>query len=265
MIGMGLGNGIGRSMWGASIWTPADLFSGQEGFWFAPNPSTCFTDTGRTTAAGVGDAVAAITDLSGNGNHATQSTVSQRPILRQSGALYYLEFDGVDDAMATGTVDATAENTVVLSAGVRNVDTTAGGEGTVINQNGADYNSFGLRVPSNTTNNVRLVAFGDNPGGSTSLFVAGQPNTLDAVVTGRVDLNATDNYLRVNGTVGATGGTAGAGEYSNGVIGVGARSTGSPIFTGDMTGLFCRFGDDLTTQELSDLENYLATLTGVSL
>jgi len=50
--------------------------------------------------ASVGDAVAAITDLSGNGNHATHSQVPSRPLLQQTvGGLYYLDSDGVDDAL----------------------------------------------------------------------------------------------------------------------------------------------------------------------
>lgn len=62
--------------------TPASLFaSGEEGAWYEPSPTTCFTDTAGTIAATYGDAVARINDLSGNGNHATQGTESARPIL----------------------------------------------------------------------------------------------------------------------------------------------------------------------------------------
>ena len=37
------------------------------------------------------------------GNHATQATAASRPILRESGGLYYLEFDGVDDSLTIAT------------------------------------------------------------------------------------------------------------------------------------------------------------------
>jgi hypothetical protein len=62
--------------------SPRLLFaSGEQGVWFEPSPTTCFTDTTRTTPASVGQAVAGMTDLSGRGNHATQSITSARPIL----------------------------------------------------------------------------------------------------------------------------------------------------------------------------------------
>ena len=67
---------------GAAAFTPASLFaSGEEGAWYEPGPTTCFTDTAGTTPAGAGDTVARINDLSGNGNHATQSNPDSRPVL----------------------------------------------------------------------------------------------------------------------------------------------------------------------------------------
>jgi hypothetical protein len=65
-----------------SLINPARLFrAGEQGVWFEPSPTTCFTDTARTTPATVGQAVAGMTDLSGRGNHATQDITSARPIL----------------------------------------------------------------------------------------------------------------------------------------------------------------------------------------
>lgn len=81
----------------AGSWTPADLFAlGENGAWIEPNSTTAYTDTGRTTLAGVGDSVAAMDDLSGNGNHPTQPTASAQMTLAQPGE-WYLQPDGVDD------------------------------------------------------------------------------------------------------------------------------------------------------------------------
>lgn len=82
---------------------PASLFaSGEQGAWYEPSTTTCFTDTAGTTAAGVDDAVARINDLSGNGNHATQGTAAARPILKAA-------YDGVgalgSELVANGTFD----------------------------------------------------------------------------------------------------------------------------------------------------------------
>ena len=66
---------------------PSDLSSMRQG------------NTAGSAAAAVNAEVGYLADKSGNGNHATQATSANRPILRQSGALYYLEFDGVDDQL----------------------------------------------------------------------------------------------------------------------------------------------------------------------
>lgn len=52
-----------------------------------------------TTAAAVNSPVGWINDKSGNGHHLQAPTTGARPILRQSGSLYYLEFDGTDDQL----------------------------------------------------------------------------------------------------------------------------------------------------------------------
>jgi hypothetical protein len=86
-----------------SSWTPADLFaSGEQGGWYDPSDlSTMFQLSTGTTAVAVGDPVGYIADKSGRGNHLTQANAAFRPVLRQNGGLYYLEFDGVDDTMST--------------------------------------------------------------------------------------------------------------------------------------------------------------------
>jgi hypothetical protein len=93
---------------------PTDLFaSGEEGAFYDPSPSTCFTDTGGTTAATYGDAIAYLQDLSGNGNHATQTTAASRPILArvpETGRRNLLErteeFDNAYWTRANATVTA---------------------------------------------------------------------------------------------------------------------------------------------------------------
>ncbi|GAA6201051.1 hypothetical protein [Aquicoccus sp. SU-CL01552] len=87
-----------------SSWSSASLFaSGEQGALYLPGPTTCFQDAAGTTPAGDGDPVGYLADLSGNGNHATQSTSAARPTLAQdAGGGWYLDFDGVDDWLDTG-------------------------------------------------------------------------------------------------------------------------------------------------------------------
>lgn len=80
----------------------ADLFkNGEQGVWLDPSDlSTMFQDAGGLIPVTKdGDPVALIKDKSGNGNHATQTTASARPIYRTDGLLHWLEFDGVDDLL----------------------------------------------------------------------------------------------------------------------------------------------------------------------
>jgi hypothetical protein len=80
--------------------SPADLFASAEpGFWHDVDPAHLRRNPDGTGAVSVGDPVGWIEDRSGRGKHAVQATSAARPVLRRSGALYYLEFDGVDDTM----------------------------------------------------------------------------------------------------------------------------------------------------------------------
>jgi hypothetical protein len=271
MISLGLGLGIAKGA-SAAGWTPAALFSGgQEGFWFAPSPTTCFTDTARTTAASVGQAVAGMTDLSGNGNHMTQGTVSRRPTLRQNGALYYLEFDAVDDVMETAAIDLTAENTVGISAAFVGVDMTAS-QRTLVNQSGGGFNAFTLRFPVGSPSNTLAVRLlGDSGGADYNTQLGGFGATLDAICTVNGDMSGTTT-LRVLEDGGGTASVAsdatgaGAGEWSNGAIAMGARAGGVVTpFLGNVYGMIARFGSVFSAEEITQTEAYMGDLSGISL
>lgn len=68
--------------------------------WWRVVPGSIWQDTDGTVAATAdGDPVGRVDDLSGNTRHLLQSTAAARPVLRTSGGLYWLEFDGVDDRL----------------------------------------------------------------------------------------------------------------------------------------------------------------------
>ena len=87
----------------------ANLFSkGEQGVWYDPSDiTTMFQEPEATTPAVIGGPVGYLGDKSGNGNHAT-ATSTNRPTLRESGGLYYLEFDGVSDGMAISGLTSTS-------------------------------------------------------------------------------------------------------------------------------------------------------------
>ena len=120
MLGVGVSlSSLRSSVSGTAAFSPASLFaSGEEGAWYEPSTTTCFTDTGGTTPATYGDGVAYLQDLSGNGNHATQVTAGARPILArvpEGGRRNLLEkTEQFDDAYwgkvgATVTANATTD------------------------------------------------------------------------------------------------------------------------------------------------------------
>ena len=97
MLGLGLGLG-GAARQGANAFDPASIFgASDDGAVYIAAPSSTFQVSNGTTAVSENDPVGYLTDLSGKGNHAIQTTPGARPTMRLSGGRYYLEGDGVDD------------------------------------------------------------------------------------------------------------------------------------------------------------------------
>lgn len=112
-------------------WTPTELFdSGVKGAWYDPSDlSTLFQDVaGTVPVTSNGDPIGKILDKSGNGNHATQSVSTKRPVYRTNGSLHWFEMDGVDDfidipinlndklaTMFVSYIDLAAQNAFLLA------------------------------------------------------------------------------------------------------------------------------------------------------
>lgn len=117
---MRIGIGIGVTLLGSSAFTPAALPGISA--WYDPSDlSTLFQDVAMTIpVTASGQAVAAMKDKSGHGYHLTQATASKRPIYTASGGLYWLESDGVDDAMVVASRFGLAANPdLTVVAGMR--------------------------------------------------------------------------------------------------------------------------------------------------
>jgi hypothetical protein len=97
------------------------LTTGPIAFYDVQQIAHLWQDTAGTVAAAVDSPVARVDDLSGHGWHLLQATAGFRPILRKYGSTYYLEFDGVDDYLASqgNPFDPTAAQPFTLiSAGL---------------------------------------------------------------------------------------------------------------------------------------------------
>lgn len=106
--------------------TPTSLFVSNTGDWWDPsNHASTFQDAAGTIPANTaGQPVARINGLSGNGNNLLQATNGARPILHNSGSLWWLEFDGVSQFIGasftlnqpTTRISAARQITWVLNA-----------------------------------------------------------------------------------------------------------------------------------------------------
>lgn len=77
--------------------------------WADVNPAYCYVErSAETTLSSIDGVVGTLRDRSGNANHLRAASDAARPLLRNSGSLYWLEFDGVDDAMRAAFTMTTA-------------------------------------------------------------------------------------------------------------------------------------------------------------
>lgn len=260
-LGLGLGLPAGGSF------DPSILFAnGEQGTWFDPSDlSTVFSDTAGTTPATVGGTVARINDKSGRGNHATQATAASRPILRQSGNLYYLEFDGTDDFLSTSAINFSGSDKVTLWAGVRNLVGTSTGSFTELTaDHGGNNGGFGLMVPSGNNNNrilfgARGTVWATAP--SSPTFAA----PFTAIATGQASIAEDSVILRTNGaTISTSSDDLGTGNFANAALYMGRRGGASLPFNGYSYGLITR-GGVTTPAIIAQIERYMANKTGVAL
>jgi hypothetical protein len=114
------------------------------GAMFRFGPEASWADTAMTTPATLGGGVAAVSDLSGFGNHMFQATSTARPALAQVGGFYAAAFDGVDDIMATAVA-------FDLKAGLYLATASAFGDPGGV---GSELGVFGLEI--NTSNYFRI-------------------------------------------------------------------------------------------------------------
>jgi hypothetical protein len=242
--------------------SPTFLFAnGEVGAWYDPSPTTTFTDTARTTPAAVGDAVAGMTDLSGNGFHATQSVLAARPILRQlASGQHYLEFDGSNDSMQAGPITPGANSMQIFAAARKNSDAVAGMVAELSTSRPVNAGAFSLLNPAPPAR-YNFVGKG------TLDVVAQTVNTIynapqTAVLTGIANIAAPLTELRVNNVVAATSGSSlGTGNFNTHSLFIGSRNNASLFFNGRIYSLILRFGPQMSDLRMQQATNYAAAKT----
>lgn len=173
----------------ASLYDPSDL-------------STLWQDTGRTIQAGLNDPVRVMDDLSGNGYHVTAPTDAARPVLKQSGAYFFLDFDGIDDELRwSGEALDMSRNVggITITAAYRFKTATAS-TGWIMNQTATAATSARAGMSRNSAGTL-LVAGGRRLNANSFAFVSTGNTTAVQVSTAIFEYAASDLFLHRGGSV----------------------------------------------------------------
>lgn len=248
--------------------SPLSLFaSGEQGAWYDPSDlSTLFQDAaGTTPVTSAGQPVGLMRDKSGRGNHATQVAEGRKPMLRNTGALWYLEFDGVDDFLVTGNINFSSTNKMSVFSGLRKL--LEGATGVVVELSAISDTSDGSFAVTSPTglagNSFSFQSRGTILRGNALAGSLAAPVT--AVLTAQSVIVPANNATRKNGAdVSTSTGTQGTGNYGNYPMYLGRRGGATLPFTGYLYGLVVR-GAITDATGITNTEKYLAAKSGVTL
>ncbi|MCR9061708.1 MAG: cadherin repeat domain-containing protein, partial [Rhodobacteraceae bacterium] len=231
-----------------AAWLPSDLAN--LAIWLDPSDlSTMWqerTGAAATTSAAVGDPVGTIRDKSANGYYLTAASDGARPILRQSGSLYYLEFDGVNDRLdlVTGAMTQIAQpNFIGMTA-----DFVEDGAGRFF-----DGGSGTLRHILAATGTTQ---FYTNAGSWAGPYTTRTPGTPQAVTT---LFDGASSYIRIDAGAEQAGSV---GAYPLQGFYLGGEYNGSNPAEMNLFSLVVNDGD-LTSGERDNLDAYLASKGGI--
>jgi hypothetical protein len=253
---------------------PATLFAnGEDGAWIDPSDlTTTWQDSIGGTPAGVGDPVAFIEDKSGNGNHYhTNTSTTARPILRNpSAGIYSLEQDGSDDVLfsgpAPGGIPASPwANTTITDAVI-----------CMGYKERTRKNSWTVQLGNPASASVRWLA--SAPFGDGNLYFdcggTSAPNRVSAawpvavgnalVATFVNSVTDSEQLARVNGTQ-IAGDATGHSVTVSGFASIGGIAAAGNRSANDVYGFVTVVTRNLTAQEISDLESWMAGKSGVTL
>ena len=174
----------------------------------------------------------------------------------------YLEFDGVDDAMATQSVDFTSTDEMTVCAGIRKDADAIQVIAELGPAAGANDGSFHLISRTSPANSAQMASRGTVTS-SAYAFVGSPPILL--VLTGLADISDDIVTLRSNAVqIDSASSNQGTGNYRNDVLNIGARDEGATQwFDGRIHQLIIR-GATTAGALLDQTERFVARKTGVA-
>jgi hypothetical protein len=175
-------------------------------------------------------------------------------------SMSYLFFDGASDNLATPTITP-GTNKVQMFSGVRKLANTVG----TIAELGAASGDGLAALYGNSSNNYGVLSKGTLQATVVSPSGATVPPITNAV-TGLGDISTDTTTIRINGSQVATSSTdQGTGNYLAYPLYIGARAGASLFFSGHLYSLIARFGPNLTADQLSSTETWVASKTGITI
>lgn len=256
--------------------SPASLFAaGEQGAWYDPSDmSTLFQDSaGTTPVTAVDQPVGLMLDKSGRGNHATQTTTTKRPLLKQDGnGKYYLLFDGVDDFMVTNSIDFTSTDKMTVWAGVRKLSDAAT---SIIAEHGnlsADNTTSMLLASSNAydANRRSYASIIRSSAGIQEAAVGIAPyqapiSSVVSITMDRSKITAIEEIVMRHNGQASTGVVASntnpTGNFANYPLYIGCRGGTTLQFNGRIYSLIIR-GAQSSTEQITQTESWVNGKTG---
>ncbi len=259
MIGLGVGIWHGITGRREIKFSPLSLFSsGEQGAWYDPSDlSTLFQDSaGVIPVTAAGQPVGLMRDKSGSGNHASQVTSTMRPILRNSGALWWLQFDGIDDFLFVADNQGLKSSKMSLFIGV-NPLALSSREDWFSSGNSVGYSTNNYTV-GNSSVGIQLLPRTPASTIALSAISASAPIVVSVISDNAQSLVQT----KING-IQAADKTATFGTDNTAGFFIGKSSNGSPSGM-YLFGMIARGASTLSADKLST-EKYLAAKSGVTI
>lgn len=196
---------------------------------------------------------------------AYQTTSASRPVWQENDlGARGLWFDAVNDFLVTPSIDFSASDKMLVSAGVRKLSDAQRGMLIELGDGLLSEGLFRIQAPSsNGLNNYMW-----NSGGTITrnAIATGFAAPISNAITGLGDISGDICRIRVNGALAADNtDDQGTGNFSNSPLYIGRRGGSSLPFSGFLHQLVIRGGAWPDASELAQLEAYLASKSGVSL
>jgi len=238
--------------------------AGEQGVFYIPQPvvdgtQALFQDyLGTVPVTADGDPVGLMLDQSGNGNHATQSVSTKKPIYRTDGTLHWIGADEVDDYMLVANQ---AFNINTFTAAMA-VELSGDNNGRVFDSRGTGPRGVvGWHIKPFNSNNNPFVDTGTGDDDLSSTVISGTKVNL----TQRDGVNPT--ILRENGVQTASDSTPVSGSILttlDSILFANSNGQNNQLFGGNFYGgLVVESYVDVATAER--IKSYFASLAGVTL